>query len=328
MNTKKILPILGIFLLLIASPLVAAQGQGEEFKRNKSQGLRQVETSGLAVKVTAGGNVPHFHFWDPEENETDYHVLFARLFEVNDTNDNGAYDKEEDDPVGVPLALPSQGWDVSDFNVVDDESVHFNFTHEPDTGVGLPSEIAGEVYIQLRVHLYAANPEELKFDILISDWDWESDETLLVLHFTVSLSDHDEGEGQRAPSDFKAEGNEVQFNQAYMGFEETAKLTNENTVGVAGTVAPGNGEGDQDKNSIYLSFENFQGESLEYDPTLGIMTEGDSDGGDSDGGDSDGGDSDGEDQITIGTPAIWIGLSIGAILGLLLIIRKFKYKTA
>jgi hypothetical protein len=311
MNTKKILPILGIFLILIASPLVVAQA--EEFKRNKAQGLRQVETSGLAVKVTAGGNVPHFHFWDPNSNETDYHVLFARLFEVNDTNDNGAYDKGEDSPVGTPLALPSQGWDVSDFNVVNDESIHFNFTHEPDTGVGIPSDIAGEVYIQLRVHLYAANPDELKFDILISDWDWESNETLLVLHFTVSLSDHGEEQGQRAPDNVNATQTEFQFNQAYMGYNETAKLRNNNTVQVGGSSAAGDGQGDNDKNSIYLAFENFQGETLEYDPTLGISAETEP--------------TDGEEEPIIGSPAIWIGLSIGATLGLLLIIQKLKYKS-
>ncbi len=311
MNTKKILPVLGIFLILIASPFVTAQA--EEFKQNKSEGLRQVETSGLAVKVTAAGNVPHFHFWDPTTNETDYHVLFARLFEVNDTNDNGAYDKGEDSPVGTPLALPSQGWDVSDFNVVNDESIHFNFTHEPDTGVGIPSDVAGEVYIQLRVHIYAANPEELKFDILISDWDWESEETLLVLHFTVSLSDHGEEEGKRAPDNVNATGTQFQFSQAYMGYNETATLRNNNTVQVGGSNAPGDGEGDNGKDSIYLAFENFKGETLEYDPTLGISVETEP--------------TDGGEEPIIGSPAIWIGLSIGATLGLLLIIQRLKYKS-
>ncbi len=48
--------------------------------------------------------------------------------------------------------------------------------------------------------------------------------------------------------------------------------------------------------------------------------------GTSDNGDSDGGA--GGDQTTIGSPAIWIGFSIGAIFSLLLISKKFKYNTA
>jgi hypothetical protein len=69
-----------------------------------------------------------------------------------------------------------------------------------------------------------------------------------------------------------------------------------------------------------ITYERIEGDKIKYWDKA--YPDDDQDG-TSDNGDSDGGG----DQTTIGSPAIWIGFTIGAIFSILLISRKFKYNT-
>ena len=58
-----------------------------------------IDTENIGFKVTGGQNVPKYTFWAPSAPETQYHVQFLKIFEVNDTNGNGAYDAGTDSMV-------------------------------------------------------------------------------------------------------------------------------------------------------------------------------------------------------------------------------------
>lgn len=302
MISKKIFAesfIFSIIILLVIGQVALGQN-GDEIQYKETAGLVEITTPELAVKVTASGRVPHFHFWNPKTDVTDYHVMFLRIFEAQDNNSDGAYNKDEDKMIGVPMALPVSNWDVSEFDNVQGESIHFNFTN------------LGDINIQICVHLYSANPEELKFDLIISGWDWQQEDSILVFQFTVSQSDHEQDPELGGPPENPShQGTEVTFGEdgeAYMGYAEEAQAGN-TPIPVRGS----SNNGGEDGYAIYLAFENFGEETLVYDPTIGIRTV----------------ETDGEpngEAETIGTPAIWIGLIGGISIGLVIIIRRIRTK--
>jgi hypothetical protein len=317
MNSNKILPkifVFGILTLLLASSVVVAQQNKYQYK--KQAGLVEVNTPELAVRISGAGSVPHFRFWNPNDTQKDYHVMFMRIFEFNDSDGDGAYTLEGDKMLGTPLALPSQNWEISEFNVLKDgdtvQAIHFNFTNEASQmGVAQPQS---DVYVQLRMHVYAAEANEIKFDVIISDWTWESDNSFMALQYAITESEHDQNAERKSPQGFQRNGTKFQFSQGYMEYEEKAQLKNNNTVQVKASYGDGM-QGDKGE-SVYLAFENFKGETLEYDPILGISTEQNTDGTS---------DTDGTDGIdVIGSPFMWVGLMAGATLGLIVIIRKLN----
>ncbi|TXT61388.1 MAG: conserved exported protein of unknown function [Promethearchaeota archaeon] len=309
MKSNKILPkifIFGIISLLLVSSVAVAQQNKYQYK--KQAGKVEVTTPNLAVKITGAGNVPHFHFWNPNDTQKDYHVMFVRIFEFNDTDNDGTYTIDGDKLLGTPLALPSENWDVSEINVEKEgdevQAIHFNFTNNASQqGVGKPQS---EVFIQLRMHVYAASSNEIKFDVIISDWNWESDSSYLALQYTITESEHDQEENLEKPQGFQRNGTKFQFSQGYMEYEEEAKNQNNNTLQVKASYGEGM-EGD-DGESVYLAFENFKGDQLIYDPTLGINPEQTADG-----------------LESIGSPFMWVGLAAGAILGVIIIFRKMEF---
>jgi hypothetical protein len=317
MNSNKILPkifVFGILTLLLASSVAVAQQNKYQYKNQA--GLVKVNTPELAVRISGAGTVPHFRFWNPNDTQKDYHVMFMRIFEFNDSDDDGAYTLKGDKMIGTPLALPSQNWEISEFNVVKNgdtvESIHFNFTNEASQmGVAQPQN---DVYVQLRMHVYAAKANEIKFDVIISDWTWESDSSFMALQYAITESEHDENAERQNPQGFQRNETKFQFSQGYMEYEEKAQLRNNNSVQVKASYGEGM-QGDKGE-SVYLAFENFKGETLEYDPTLGISNGKETDGTD---------DADGTEGLqSIGSPLMWIGLMAGTTLGLVIIFRKIQ----
>jgi len=188
MASKKIFAKSFIFSMLILLVIgQVALGQNGEIEYKETAGLVEITTNELVVKVTASGTVPHFHFWNPQEDGSTYHVMFLRLFEVNDTNGDGIYNKDEDKMIGVPMALPVSNWELSEFDIVQVdttvESINFNFT------TNLAQPLGKNMYIQIRVHVNATNLNEMKFDLIISGWDWQQEDSLLVFQFTFKLAD-------------------------------------------------------------------------------------------------------------------------------------------
>jgi len=261
-------------------PLAAAQSTGIQYQY--SAGIVSLETDDIAIKVTGNDQAPHFHWWDPNTPDVDYHVMFVRMFEANDTNANGIFDNDTDVMIGAPFVLPTVGWDFSGFETVEDDGniteVHFNFTTEatfdprPEgTGMdygNLPSLPEFDVNVSVNVHMYLENPGEFKFDLVVEGWSWTYEESILVLMFTVTESAHGQNQGDIDPSGFHKVGTKFQFENGYFGYNETALAAN-NTLQVRASF--GEAPGEYSGNAVYLSFENFGDDTLEYDPVLGVV---------------------------------------------------------
>ncbi|MGY5859501.1 MAG: hypothetical protein RTU63_09030 [Candidatus Thorarchaeota archaeon] len=279
LNKKTTLALFALTLVAIGVPLAAAQGNSVEYQY--SAGIVSLTTDDIAIKVTGNNQAPHFHWWDPNTPDVDYHVMFVKMFEANDTNSDGVFNNASDRVIGAPFALPTTDWDFSDFMTEDDgeniTAVHFNFTttseYDPrPEGAGmdygsLPSMPAFNVSIEVRVHLNLTNPGEMKFDLIVEGWDWTYEDSILVLQFTVTESTHGQLQGEDAPSGFQRDGTKFQFDAGYFEYEEHAFAAN-NSLEVKASY--GEGIGMEAGESIYLAFENFGDETLEYDPILGI----------------------------------------------------------
>ncbi|MHA2395923.1 MAG: hypothetical protein ACXAC0_04400 [Candidatus Thorarchaeota archaeon] len=282
MNTykKASLALFALVMIGIGVPLAAAQSTGILYQH--SAGIVSLETDDIAIKVTGNDQAPHFHWWDPNTPDVDYHVMFVRMFEANDTNDNGVYENDTDDMIGAPFVLPTIGWDFSGFETVEDDGstteVHFNFTIEATfdprpTGTGvdygnLPSLASFDVNVSVNVHMNLSKPGEFKFDLVVEGWDWTYEDSILVLMFTVTESAHGQNQGDSDPSGFHKVGTKFQFENGYFEYEETALAAN-NTLQVKASF--GEATGDHCGNAVYLAFENFGQETLEYDPILGVL---------------------------------------------------------
>ncbi|MCK5388857.1 MAG: hypothetical protein KAJ36_00080 [Candidatus Thorarchaeota archaeon] len=279
LNRKATLAFFALMLVAIGVPLAAAQGNSVEYQY--SAGIVSLTTDDIAIKVTGNNQAPHFHWWDPNTPSVDYHVMFVKMFEANDTNTDGVFDNDIDKIVGAPFALPTTDWNFSDFLVIEEEGinteVHFNFTttaeYDPrPEGTGtdygmLPSMPAFNVSIEIRVHMNLTNSGEMKFDLIVDGWDWTYEDSILVLQFTITESNHGELQGDVDPSGFHKTGTKFQFENGYFEYEETALAAN-NSLAVKASY--GEGTGMEAGESIYLAFENFGDETLEYDPILGI----------------------------------------------------------
>ena len=276
---KVILATFAVLMMGIGMPLAAAQGNSIEYQY--SAGIVTLTTDDISIKVTGNNQAPHFHWWDPNTPTVDYHVMFVKMFEANDTNADGVYTNGTDTMIGAPFVLPTIGWEFSEF-VVDQEgdnitAVHFNFTTTTEfdprpEGVGmdygnLPNLPAFNVTIEVRVHLNLSTPGEMKFDLIVDGWNWTYEDSILVLQFNLTESNHGEVQGDSDPSGFHKTGTMFQFENGYFGYEETALAAN-NSLQVRASY--GEGTGLEAGQAIYLAFENFGNETLEYDPTLGI----------------------------------------------------------
>ncbi|TXT53865.1 MAG: conserved exported protein of unknown function [Candidatus Thorarchaeota archaeon] len=284
MKHSKIMIALAALLLLATVPFVAAQQNGPQY--NHSNGVATVTTDNLGLKVTAANQVPHFHFWDANDSTpgTDYHVMFSKFFEANDTDDDGTYTPGTDSRVYDPLVLPSLGWEFSGFETEGDpiDMIHFNFTSTETFTPGGPPTLADngppasmDITIKILVHIDLANDNEMKFDIMLDGWDWTYDDSILVFQFIVSESQHGEENGTAEPTSFQQEGATFNFGEAYMEVAQTAVAGNESSPQTVQVRAShGSSAAEETGESVYISFENFGNESLYYDPTLGIGSDG------------------------------------------------------
>jgi hypothetical protein len=278
-NRKATLALFALMLVGIGVPLAAAQGSSVQYQY--SAGIVTLTTDDIAIKVTGNNQAPHFHWWDPNTPDVDYHVMFVKMFEANDTDSDGVFNNASDHVIGAPFALPTTDWDFSDFATESDgeniTAVHFNFTttteHDPrPEGVGqdygvIPPMDAFNLTIEVRVHLDLSTPGEMKFDLVVDGWNWTYEDSILVLQFTVTESAHGQLQGEDAPNGFQRDGTKFQFENGYFQYNETALAAN-NSLQVKASY--GEGIGMEAGESIYLAFENFGNETLEYDPILGM----------------------------------------------------------
>ncbi len=279
-HMKIILSLLAVGMLAISIPAASAQGNGLQY--NHSAGVVTLSTDELSVKVVGANQVPHFFWWDPNNESIDYHMLFVSLFEANDTDGDNVFTRGVDEVIGARFMLPTSGWEFSGFETESEgdniTAVHFNFTTTTEfdprpmgENWQIPDMVAFDVMVQIRVHLYMDNPGEVKFDVIIDGWNWTYDSSILVLQFTITESGHGEGMPERNPRGFHKVGTKFNFDNAYMHYEEEAlALESQNSLQVRASY--GEGMGGERGESVYLAFEYFGNDTLIYDPVLGIAS--------------------------------------------------------
>ncbi len=276
---------LAVVMLGIGVPAVAAQSTALQY--NYSAGIVTLSTDSLEVKVVGANQSPNFLWYDPGNASIDYRMRFVSLFEVNDTDSDGVFTRGLDDVIGPRFMLPTAGWEFSGFVTdMDGENVtaiHFNFTttSEFDPRPGGPTGSYGhlpdveqfDLMVQIRVHLYMENPDEVKFDVVIDGWNWTYDDSILVMQFTITERNHGEGNPEMTPGGFHKTGTKFNFNNAYMHYEEEAlALEAQNALQVKASY--GEGIGSENGESVYLAFEYFGNDTMVYDPILGIESAG------------------------------------------------------
>lgn len=263
-------------VLGVAIPSAAAQNGPLQY--NHSAGIVTLSTDDLEIKVVGINESPHFHWWSPNDPSFDYHMRFISLFEANDTDLDGVFTRGVDTLVGPRFMMPSAEWEFSGFETDTDgeniTSVHFNFTSvsgfDPRPSgeyTHLPPVSEFDVYVQIRVHIDMDTPNEAKFDVIIDGWNWTFDDSILIMQFTITESNHGAGHPEVAPGQMHKTGTKFQFENGYMEYEPTALAAN-NSLQVKASY--GEGVGLEAGESVYLSFPYFGDEMLVYDPIIGV----------------------------------------------------------
>lgn len=254
MKTTKTLIVsllaIGLLVLSASQSGVIAQGQGGGPPDNRGSNNFETDTGEITVKVVGGGNVPMYTFYETDNNETQYRVMFKQVFEFNDTDGDGVYTSGTDSRVPQSgVALPSLSWDFSNvtseggttsFNITSSDGI-FTFANHIDDGAA-----------------------ELKFDVIISaDYEWHSDDAHLALAFSLTNT-------ASSDSDVEQEGNQVNFDGAFFNIEDTADDENgQISVGLTSST-------DENDTIAYVSYEHFSGEMV-HDPTMGVQAAASSD---------------------------------------------------
>ncbi len=284
MRLLKKMSLLSVMLLivLLSVPLTNAQNNGIDY--GYSSGFVSLTTNDIDVRVTTYNQAPRFQWWNTSSQGLAYNIMFLKMFEINDVNENGAYDLGTDTPAGAPSFLPSEGWTFSGFETIERNSVvefvTFNYTASvnftsPTTITGPPTTSTpapisdsnhNEVNLRISVHLNISNPSQIKFDVYLSNWEWTADDSILVFHFIVTESLVGQDVGNTAPPNFTSDDNRFEFGAGYLEYAKSA-IANDSSIPVAGTFQQSQDEG---ATAIYLAFSNFGNASLAYDPTIGI----------------------------------------------------------
>ncbi|UCH03582.1 MAG: hypothetical protein JSW05_08245 [Candidatus Thorarchaeota archaeon] len=285
MINKGVLVTLVAAVLLATAPFAVAQHQ-HGFYYEHSFGETSITTGEIGVMVNSNGEVPRFRWWNESDPGTDYHVMFSAFFEANDTDKDGAFTPGEDQHVGAIFPFPMVDWEFSGFVTEEQNDVvtalHFKFT-STDTishhGPGMMTHIPGmsgmpghmspmDVEIEIRVHFYLATPDQFKFDLRVSGWEWTYDDSILVFQFIVAESQHLHSQ-MRQVSDIDHEGNRFSFGYGWMEYAQNAFAGNA-THQVQVHASHGPCMGVQEGNAIFIAFENFGNETLDYDPIIGF----------------------------------------------------------
>lgn len=256
MNKMKIFVGATLVLLMLFSLNGMTSYAAPNAKRNGN--TASIETNTLVVNVQGGSNVPAFTFYSKSDTGRTYRLQLDSIFEAVDKNGNGVYDLQGDQRVpNSNVALSSLSWVFSSFQTVNDsnnqvQSINFNITSSD--GTGLKTSFS----LQFRMHLNAANPSQVKFDVVINNYTFKNANAMLVLAFKL-ITSH---KGDSTQSQNK---NQVNFGNGYIKGNDTAQTGNDTTVkaGISNAVETGSPK-------VYLSYGHFSGQ-LVQDPIIGVQ---------------------------------------------------------
>lgn len=270
-------------------------GRHGETRYEYGNGRVVLETPVFTVQVTAMGEVVHFHFWNTSDPEIVYHVKFVSIVEFIDENNDGTYQSNE--IVGESmLTFPSLAWEFSGFKNITNANgetmgVKFSFN---SSEVRVPRQ--QNLEIDIVCYMFFEDTEvdgvlvngltELKFTIVIRNWSWTREDSMLALRWDISWSNVTEGKDVKpcvagrdiSPSEEMTEEKPIR--------DEEGKRTLEIRCGkqlgyfdYTATIVVDGSEGEatasyitcKDCIKVFLCYPHFNTE-LVHDPTIGLTT--------------------------------------------------------
>jgi hypothetical protein len=294
--------------MLLTLTQVSAADQA--FAYQEQNKLVTITYDSITVKVNAGGMVPKFQYIESNSG-FEYNVQLKTISEYLDFNEDGAFQYNETaiwtgdpDPPMPPqpnvLALSSIRWVFSGFDVEYAAgaaevvtAIHFSFVSDL---VMVP--YFGDLEMEIHAHMYlndnttdgytVAGKTELKFDIVLRNWEWQRNDTNLALRFdihplknTYRLNDTN---GNACDTTTNTTGfetkvmNQQQVKQMYQisgeGVDGYFAYANKAQYKIAsayeyGTVNASHSSLGDGTLQTYLSFEHFDDELI-YDPSVGV----------------------------------------------------------
>ena len=247
MNSKgfKIITFIVMIAFLFSTSITGIAAGNPVY--NQSNGVANVTTSQASISVTGNGNVPFFHI-QLNGSSTTYEVKFVSLQEFVDKNNNNQFDQSESVPASID-SLAAVSWNFSGFHTTNNTSssnstvqkIDFNFTSTTSS----PS-------IQLRTHIDLSQGNQLKFDLVISNYTWKSTDTAAMLAVKFQI----------AGGNLTGSGNTLQFGNAKFSSVSSATTTSGN-INVSTQIDTGS--------TFYLLFSHFSN-GFELDPTFSVSS--------------------------------------------------------
>ncbi|MFW9920115.1 MAG: hypothetical protein ACFFED_10975 [Candidatus Thorarchaeota archaeon] len=222
------------------------------------------------IEVNTGSDGLEFKVAYEEENATtetehEFKVLFERLIEYLDGNENGVYDNGNDTVLQVldltlfePIEYTIENGTTGQVHIFDVSTTDGIFTARLYAS-GEFSEINGTVVA----------PSEVKIDVIIRDFNFTSDDSLLALNVKLEAEmetefdseTEDEKEG-RATDEAEVEVLMTDF-PGFFSWKETAEID-----GVTYAVNSSIDEVEFNEQKIYLNYP--QGNEIIHDPKIGF----------------------------------------------------------
>ncbi len=308
MNAKA--KIFGLSLLVLMLLTLTQVSAGNKVLGYQEQNkLVTVTYDTITIEVNAGGMVPKFQYSEADSGY-EFNVQLKSLIEYLDFNEDGAFQFNEtgiwmldpDPPLGVHsnvLALSSLRWVFSGFDVEYNEgtdeisAIHFGFISDM-----VMDPFFSDLEMEINAHMYlddnttegytVVGKTELKFDIIIRNWEWQRNDTNLALRFDIAPIKNTYQLNDTNGNACDTTTNSTGFETKVMNTEEIKQMYQISGDGVDGYFAYANqarykiasnyeygtvnathsstGDGTL---QTYLSFEHFDEEVI-YDPSVGV----------------------------------------------------------
>lgn len=226
-----------------------------------AQGL-DCENGAFRLMLSKDGG-PHYRFFDRITNKTEYHLKLVRLFEFEDTNGDGVYSQVSDTILPPPISLQSGNWVFKDFTYEEQNGSIQELQFHLNGSDFSPAQTS--LKIGLRHYVDATNTSIVKFDIIISGWQWSRGNSGLCLAAVVGSSAR--GNGSISTPNTTQKSTMIGFESAFVSYPANASFDSnfaQVNVSVGGFPEQGDGQG------VLFCFPNFGDNQLSYDPTIGL----------------------------------------------------------
>ena len=225
---------------------------------NEANGKVTIQTDQLNVVVTSNNNVPAYSFGNKADtNASQNRVQFDRIFEFQDTNNNSHYDTADTIVTTSVTALASlqlQMNAVTELNGLN-AGINFNMSLTAKALVSLNFD-----RITFDNHVTTMNQSQLKFDVIINNYNFISQTSMLAVAFKMSSK-----VSNQTTMDHNKQQSSLQFGQhSYFASNNTAMAGDAKINASLSQQVSTNGQ-----HMIYLSYPHFSGK-LVHDPSMGV----------------------------------------------------------